>query len=406
MKVLRRLVDRHAHHFEEGGRLERFAVVWEAGHTFLFTPGHVTRAAPHVRDGLDLKRVMMTVVIALAGCIFMAMYNTGLQANLAIEGGALPLPGWRTSLFTAVGVPFDPADAVACAMHGAMYYVPVLVVTFAVGLGWEMLFAAVRRHPLNEGFFVTGMLFPLILPASIPLWQVALGISFGVVIGKEVFGGTGMNIFNPALVARAFLFFAYPAHISGNEVWVAAEPLVIDAMSGATPLVSAAAESLAPATPTWTDAFLGLVPGSMGETSTLACIVGALLLVATGVASWRIIVGVVGGTIVAALTFNAIGSETNALFAMPFWWHFVLGGWAFGTVFMATDPVTASQTQTGRWVYGAFIGVLVVVIRVVNPGYPEAMMLVILLMNLFAPVIDHVVVAANVRRRRRRRGPT
>lgn len=412
MKVLRRLVDRHAHHFEEGGRLEHFVAVWEAGHTFLFTPGHVTKGAPHVRDGLDLKRVMMTVIFALAGCIFMAMYNTGLQADLAIAAGGAPLPGWRSSLMTALGMSFDPNEALACLVHGATYYVPILVVTFVVGLSWELLFATVRRHSLNEGFFVTGMLFPLVLPATTPLWQVALGISFGVVIGKEVFGGTGMNILNPALTARAFLFFAYPAQMSGDEVWIAAQTaaetgsLSIDAVSGATPLASAAhLDALAASTaPTWTwwQSFLGTIPGSMGETSALACLVGAVLLVVTGVASWRIIAGVVGGTVVTSLLFNLLGPEGHATAALPFWWHFVLGGWAFGTVFMATDPVTASQTQTGRWIYGALIGALVVLIRVINPGYPEAMMLVILLMNVFAATIDHFVVEANVRRRRRK----
>jgi Na+-transporting NADH:ubiquinone oxidoreductase subunit B len=401
MKIVRRVVDANARHFEPGGKLHRLAALWEAGHTFLFTPGHVTRSAPHVRDGLDLKRVMMTVIIALLGCIFMAMYNTGLQANTAIASGAAPLPGWRTDLLGAAGIAFDPASTLACLAHGALWYVPVLVVTFVVGIGWEVLFAAVRGHAVNEGFFVTGMLFPLILPATIPLWQVALGISFGVVIGKEVFGGTGMNILNPALVARAFLFFAYPAQISGDEVWIPARAFVVDVMSGATPLATATDTSAAG--PSWWDAFLGVVPGSMGETSALACFAGAVVLVVTGVASWRILAGVVGGTVVAALAFNAGGSPTNPLFAMPFWWHFVLGGWAFGAVFMATDPVTASQTQTGRIVYGALIGVLVVVVRVLNPAYPEAMMLVILLVNIFAATIDHFVVEANVRRRRRRR---
>lgn len=405
MKVLRRLVDAHAHHFEEGGKLERFVAVWEAGHTFLFTPGEVTRSAPHVRDGLDLKRLMMTVVVALAGCVFMAMYNTGLQANLAIAAGASPLPGWQTAALEGMGVGFSPGDVLGCVLHGALYYLPVLVVTFAVGGFWEVLFAIVRRHPINEGLFVTGMLFPLILPATIPLWQVALGISFGIVLGKEVFGGTGMNIFNPALVARAFLFFAYPAEISGDEVWVAAGSLVPDVVSGATPLAIAGEHGMAEVAGglTWWDAFLGVMPGSMGETSALACLLGALVLAVTGVGSWRIMVGLVAGTALAAVAFNAIGSETNPLFAMSFGWHVVLGGWAFGAAFMATDPVTAAQTQTGRWIYGFLIGVLVVVIRVVNPAYPEAMMLAILFLNVFASTIDHFVVEANVRRRSRRR---
>lgn len=405
MRVLRKLVDTHSHRFEEGGRLARFAPVWEAAHSFFFTPGEVTEGAPHVRDGRDLKRVMATVVLALSGCAFMAMYNTGRQAGSAIAAGAAPIPGWRTTAMQALDLPFDPTDVGACIVHGALWFLPVFAVTVLVGIAWEILFAVVRRHPVQEGFFVTGPLFALIMPATIPLWQVALGISFGVVIGKEVFGGTGMNILNPALTGRAFLFFAYPAAISGDEVWVAAQTFAVDTVSGATPLAEAAQGQLRfdGGAPSWWDAFLGVIPGSMGETSALACMLGVLLLLLTGIASWRIVAGVILGTIGASLVFNAVGSETNSTFAMPFWWHFVLGGWAFGAAFMATDPVTAAQTQVGRWIYGLLIGVLVVVIRVANPGYPEAMMLAILLMNVFAATIDHFVVEANVRRRRRRR---
>lgn len=403
MRGLRKLLDRLGKPFEKGGKLERLHPLWEAGDTILYTPGKVTAGAPHARDGLDLKRLMMTVVFALAGCVYMALYNTGLQAHRAIAAGAEPLATWQTRAMEAMGLPFDPASVWACVVHGALYFVPVLVVTFAVGGAWEVLFATVRKHEVNEGFLVTGMLFPLILPATIPLWQVAVGISFGVVVGKEIFGGTGMNILNPALTARAFLFFAYPAEISGDQVWIAAGTGA-DGVSGATWLARAAEGGQAAVTAGlhWWDAFLGTVPGSMGETSTLACLAGALVLVATGIGSWRIMAGVTAGTAIAALGLNAIGSATNPLFGVPLWWHLVLGGWAFGMVFMATDPVSAASTRKGKWIYGLLIGVMVVLIRVVNPAYPEGMMLAILFGNIFAPTIDHFVVEANVKRRRAR----
>ena len=385
------------------GKLERLYPLHEAGDTFLFTPGDVTKNPSHVRDALDLKRTMIVVVIALAGCIFMACYNTGYQANLAIATGAAALDTWRTALMATMGLPFDPASFLACFVHGALYYVPVLMVTLAVGGSWEALFAVVRRHEINEGFLVTWMLFPLILPPTVPLWQVALGITFGVVVGKEVFGGTGYNILNPALVARAFVFFAYPAQLSGDKVWIAAATST-DGVSGATWLASAALEGQAAvdAGVTWWQAFVGLVPGSMGETSALACLAGAFLLVITGIGSWRIVASVAVGTIAAASLLNAVGSTTNPFFDVPFWWHFVLGGWAFGTVYMATEPVTSPGTNSGRVIYGFLIGVLVVLIRVVNPAYPEGMMLAILFMNVFAPVIDHFAIVANVKRRQAR----
>ena len=275
--------------------------------------------------------------------------------------------------------------------------------TLAVGGLWEALFAVVRRHEINEGFLVTWMLFPLILPPTVPLWQVALGITFGVVVGKEVFGGTGYNILNPALVARAFVFFAYPAQLSGDKVWIAAATST-DGVSGATWLASAALEGQAAvdAGVTWWQAFIGLIPGSMGETSALACLAGAFLLVITGIGSWRIIASVAVGTIAASSLLNAVGSTTNPFFDVPFWWHFVLGGWAFGTVYMATEPVTSPGTNSGRVIYGFLIGVLVVLIRVVNPAYPEGMMLAILFMNVFAPVIDHFAIVRNVKRRQAR----
>lgn len=400
---LRSFLDKQAGHFEPGGKLEKLHALWEAQDTILYTPGKVTAGPAHARDGLDLKRMMMTVVVALVPAIIMALYNTGFQAHLAISRGAEPLARWQTSAMEAMGLPFDPGNLWACVIHGALYFLPVFIVTFAAGGFWEVLFASVRKHEINEGFFVTGFLFPLILPATIPLWQVAMGISFGVVLGKEIFGGTGMNFLNPALLSRAFLFFAYPAQISGDAVWIAAQTSP-DGVSGATWLAVAAEQGQAAMAQgvTWWDSFWGFVPGSMGETSVLACLIGAAILLLTGVGSWRIMTGVVIGTIVMTLGLNAIGSDTNPFFATPIWWHFVLGGWAFGTVFMATDPVSAAQTDKGRWIYGIMIGILVVLVRVINPAYPEGMMLAILLMNVMAPLIDHFVVAGNIKRRRAR----
>lgn len=407
--MLRRLLDRYAPHFHEGGRLERMYPLYDAVDTFLYTPSTVTGTAAHVRDGLDLKRLMSLVVVSLIGPILMALYNTGYQAHLAIEAGGAPLDTWQTQAMQALGLGFASGDVLACMVHGALYFLPVTLVSYAVGGAWEGLFAQVRRHEINEGFLVTGMLIPLILPPTIPLWQVALGTSFGVVVGKEIFGGTGMNILNPALTARAFLFFAYPAQISG-DVWLAAGAAgeagampSPDAFTGATWLAAAKVGGLeAMGDLTWWQAFVGLMPGSMGETSALACLLGAVLLLATGVASWRVMAGVTLGTLATALLFNAIGSETNAMFGLPFHWHIVLGGWMFGMVYMATDPVSGAHTLAGHWIYGALIGVLVVLIRVVNPAYPEGMMLAILFMNVFASTIDYYVVRANIRRRQAR----
>ena len=403
MKLLRALLDSQAKHFKKGGKLEALYPLYEANDTFLYTPGEVTSGASHVRDGLDLKRMMVTVVLALSGCVFMAMYNTGYQANLAISHGALPLANWQSNVFQEFGWTFTPDSVSACIAHGALYYLPVLLVTFAVGGAWEMLFASVRRHEINEGFLVTGMLFPLVLPETIPLWQVALGISFGVVIGKEIFGGTGMNILNPALTARAFVFFAYPAEMSGNSVWIAAST-GSDGVSGATWLAESAETGAVAFTQglTFWDAFMGFIPGSMGETSALACLVGAIVLIVTRIGSWRIMISVALGTGLMAWLFNLVGSDTNPAFAVSPAWHFVLGGWAFGTVFMATDPVSAPSSDSARYVYGFLIGVLVVLVRVVNPAYPEGMMLSILFMNLFAPLLDYFVVRSNVKRRRAR----
>ncbi len=403
MKALRRLLDKQEKHFKPGGKLEKLYPLYEAQDTFLYTPGHVTREASHVRDASDLKRIMMTVVVALVPAIYMALYNTGLQAHRAIAAGAEPLANWQTQAMQALGLGFDPTDWVACIVHGALYFLPVALVSYAVGGGIEVGFSIIRKHEVNEGFLVTGMLYPLVLPPTIPLWQVALGMVFAIIIGKEVFGGTGMNILNPALTARAFLFFAYPAEISGDKVWTAAQTST-DGYSGAT-LLAVGAETGPEgitAGATWMDAFWGLIPGSMGETSTFACLLGAALLLITKVGSWRIMAGLAAGSFVASWLLNAIGSETNLLLNVPFHWHIVLGGWAFGAVFMATDPVSAAHSETGKLIYGFCTGVLAIFIRVLNPAFPEGMMLAILFMNVFAATIDHFVVQANIRRRKAR----
>jgi len=402
MRFLRTVLDRLEPHFDRGGKLEFFYPLFESADTLFFTPGKVNRGTIHVRDGLDLKRMMITVVIALLPIVFMAMYNTGLQANRAIAAGATPLDSWQTTFYQWLGFGFT-TDLIACFVHGALYFVPIFVVGFAVGISIEVLFCMIRGHEVNEGFFVTGFLLPLTLPPTIPLWQVATGVAFGVIIGKEVFGGTGMNFLNPALTARAFLFFAYPAQISGDAPWIAANFVGVDGFSGATWLARAVGQGPqalgAVGSGSWWQAFNGLIPGSMGETSTLLCLVGAVLLIATGIGSWRTMAGVSLGTFGMVTLLNAVGSATNPAFAIPFGWHVVLGGWAFGTVFMATDPVTSAFTDKGRWIYGIGIGVMVVLVRVVNPAYPEGMMLAILFMNMFAPFIDHFFVQANIKRR-------
>ncbi len=398
MRRLRHWLDRMHPHFAKGGPYERFYALYEMVDTFIYSPSDVTRGSPHVRDALDLKRLMSYVVVATLPCIFVALWNTGFQANQAIaELGLGTVGGWRGAVMDVFGVGHDPASLYDNLWHGFLYFLPIYVVTLAVGGTWEVLFAAVRNHEINEGFLVTSMLYTLILPASTPLWQVALGISFGVVIGKEVFGGTGKNFLNPALTGRAFLYFAYPASQSGDSVWVP-----VDGYSGATALALGAEggmASVASAGIEWTDAFLGFIEGSLGETSTLACLIGAAFLVYTRVASYRIILGVFLGMVATSLLFNAIGSDSNPLFAMPWYWHLVLGGFAFGMVFMATDPVSAAMTDAGRWIFGALIGCMAVLIRVVNPAFPEGMMLAILFANLFAPLIDHFVVQANIKRR-------
>ncbi len=396
MKLLRTILDKLQPHFGKGGRLKSVGPLFEAADMFAYTPGHTTKGAPHVRDALDLKRLMITVFIALIPCCLMACYNTGLQANLGLEATGQEPAGWRAALLNLIGVGFNPHSVIDNFLHGALYFLPVYIVTLVVGIFWETLFACVRKHSISEGLLVTTLLFPLIVPPGIPLWQVALAITFGVVIGKEVFGGVGMNILNPALVARVFLYFAYPGQISGDAVWVA-----VDGYTQATPL-----GSLANGVPgygyTWWQAFAGLMPGSMGETSALACLLGAAILIITKVGSWRIMAGCTIGMVATALLLNIVGSESNLLFGVNPLWHLVLGGFAFGTIFMATDPVSAAHTRPGQWWYGALIGFLTILVRAINPAFPEGIMLAILFGNVFAPAIDKIFVNQNIKRRRLR----
>ncbi len=401
MARLRRFLDRIEPSFQKGGPYHKYFAVFEMVDTFLYSPADTTRGSPHVRDAIDLKRVMSFVVLATLPVILMMLWNTGYQANSAMaQLNMSELDGWRGSIMSLLGIGFDPNSMFANMFHGLLYFLPIYLTTLIAGGTFEVLFAAVRNHEVNEGFLVTSMLYSLILPPSTPLWQVALGIIFGVVLGKEVFGGTGKNFLNPALTGRAFLYFAYPAQMSGDAVWTA-----IDGFSGATPLALGAAgglEAITNAGFTWSQTFLGAMQGSLGETSTLACLLGAAFLLYTRIASYRIIFGVFLGMVATSLLFNLIGSDTNPMFALPWYWHLTLGGFAFGMIFMATDPVSASMTDKGRWIYGALIGFMTVLIRVVNPAFPEGIMLAILFANLFAPLIDYFVVRANVQRRLKR----
>jgi Na+-transporting NADH:ubiquinone oxidoreductase subunit B len=401
MRPLRNLLDKLEPNFRKGGRLESYQAIYEMLDTLFYSPADVARTAPHIRDAINLKRVMGLVVIGVLPCAFMGMWNTGHQANLAIAQLGLPAPtDWRGALITALGIGHDPDSLGAALFYGLLYFLPIYIVTLLAGGFWEILFAGIRNHEVNEGFFVTSILYALTLPATTPLWQVALGISFGVVIAKEVFGGTGKNFMNPALAGRAFLYFAYPIEMSGESVWVdvitGATPLAIGAQSGVPGIVDSGV--------TWVDAFVGSVQGSLGETSALACLLGGIFIVYTGVASWRIIAGVLLGMAGTAMIFNAVGSEANPMYGMPWEWHLVLGGFAFGTVFMATDPVTACVTNHGRWVFGVLVGMLTVIIRVVNLAFPEGIMLAILFANVFSPTIDHFVMQANITRRLKRSG--
>lgn len=398
---LRNFFDRIEPNFTKGGKYEKLFPIYEMVESFIYTPKTVTTVAPHARSYVDMKRIMTYVVIATIPCILWGMWNTGYQANSAIAAlGPESATGWRIAILQVLGISLNPDSIFANVMHGLMYFLPIYIVTLVAGGIFEVIFATVRGHEVNEGFLVTSMLYALIMPATTPLWQVALGIIFGVVIGKEVFGGTGKNFLNPALVGRAFLYFAYPAQMSGDAVWTP-----VDGFSGATALAVSAAEgyqALAADGITWWSAFYGTIQGSIGETSTLACLIGLAFLLITKIANYRLILGCLAGTIAFTWLLNLIGSETNPMFTMPWYWHVVLGGYAFGLAFMVTEPVSASHTNVGRYIYGALIGVMVVLIRVINPAFPEGMMLAILFGNVFAPLIDYFVVQANIKRRARR----
>ena len=373
MKFLRNILDSIEPQFTGDGKFKKFYPMYEMVDTFLFTPSTQTKNAPYVRDSIDLKRSMVFVVLALLPCFLFGIYNVAHQI-------------------------MPEADLMTKVIQGSLVVLPIYAVVFAVGGICELLFAIIRGHEINEGFLVTGFLIPLCLPPTIPLWMVAVATAFGVVIGKEIFGGTGYNVFNPALLARAFLFFSYPVYMSGDKVWTA------DGISQATPLLSASSNSLDPASPfygvSWLDAFLGFIPGSIGETSTLAILIGALFLILTGIASSRVMIFTFAGMVFTSTLLNFIGSETNAMFGIPPHWHFVMGGFAFGMVFMATDPVSSAQTDQGRMYYGLLIGFMAVIIRCINPAYPEGMMLAILFANAFAPLFDYYAVQKNIERRK------
>ena len=398
--------------FTKGGLLSWFYPLFEGTFTFLYSSGRVTTGKTHVRDFADLKRIMIIVWFAVFPAMFWGLYNVGNQTvgaiatlpnaqEIASTCYSLFSGDWHYAIAQLLGASLGSDAGVYSKMIiGAVYFLPIYIVVFAVGGFWEVLFCLIRHHEINEGFFVTSIVFALVVPPTMPLWQAALGISFGVIIGKEVFGGTGRNFVNPALCGRAFLFFAYPASISGTNCWVP-----VDGFSGATPLAQWAAggadalKDSAGNAINWMDAFLGNIPGSIGEGSTLMILVGALIILATGVASLRIMVGILIGAFLTSLLFNSIGSATNAMFSMPFAWHAVLGGFAFGTVFMATDPVSSSFTSKGKWAFGILIGVMVILIRTVNPAYPEGMMLAILFANCFAPLFDYLATKRNIKRR-------
>ena len=392
---MRKFLDKLEPNFKKGGKWEGWYALYEAIDTGLFKPSDVTKNSSHVRDNIDLKRVMITVWLCTFPTMFFGMWNIGFQANsIMADMGMAGQEGLR-GIFIGLLAGYDANSIWDNMVHGAAYFIPIYATTFIVGGFWEVLFASVRGHEVNEGFFVTSVLFALCCPPDLPLWMVAVGISFGIVIGKEIFGGTGKNFLNPALTGRAFLYFAYPAYMSGDMVWTA-----VDGYTGATMLSIAATDGVTALaqTATWMDSFVGTIHGSIGETSTLAILMGAVVLISMKIASWRIISGVLLGSAAVSLLFNSIES-TNPMFALPFYWHWVIGGFAFGAIFMATDPVSASMTNTGKYIYGILIGVMVILIRVVNPAFPEGMMLAILFANLFAPLIDHYVVESNIKRR-------
>jgi len=378
MKLFKNILESVKPHFVEGGKLEKMYPAYDAFETFLFVPDHTTHAGSHIRDAIDLKRTMITVVLALMPALFFGMWNVG-QLH-----------------FTAIGESFTLMSAFT---FGALKMLPLIIVSYAVGLGIEFAFAISRGHSVNEGYLVTGMLIPMVMPIDVPLWMLAISVVFAVIIGKEVFGGTGMNILNPALTARAFLFFAYPSFMSGDKVWVNTDGGAVDGFSGATPLADLAANI--PLDMSLIGSFFnGTIAGSVGETSFVAIMIGAVILLVTGIASWRTMISVFAGGFVMGLLFNLWGA--NEFMNIPSYVHLLLGGFAFGAVFMATDPVTAAQTNTAKYIVGFLIGVLAILIRVFNPAYPEGMMLAILFMNVFAPLVDHYVVSANIKRRLKR----
>ena len=381
MDSLRKKLDKLKPQFTKGGRFEKLQSVFEGFESFIFVSDKVTFKGSHIRDSIDLKRTMSVVIIALLPALLFGSYNTGLQH------------------FRSVGI--EPAIFQAF-WFGFLRILPLLIVSYVVGLGIEFIAAQIRGHEINEGYLVTGILIPLIVPIDTPLWMLALAVAFSVILGKEVFGGTGMNIFNPALLARAFLFFSYPKWMTGDTVWtegLTAGKNIIDGFSGATPLSLCAAGDVS-SLPSFFKMFIGTIPGSIGETSTLAILIGAAILIITGVGSWKIIAGVFAGGLGMGLLLNAVSA--NTYMELPFYYHFVMGGFAFGAVFMATDPVSGSQTEKGKWIYGLLIGILSILLRVLNPAYPEGVMLAILLMNLFAPLIDYYVIQSNIRRRLKR----
>ena len=381
MNSLRKKVDKIKPYFEEGGKLSKLRSVFEGFESFMFVSNKVTLKGSHIRDNIDLKRTMFIVVIALLPALLFGSYNTGLQH------------------FRSVGA---DASLLQSFWFGFLRILPLIIVSYVVGLGIEFIGAQIRGHEINEGFLVTGILIPLIMPVDVPLWMLAVATAFAVILGKEVFGGTGMNIFNPALLARAFIFFSYPGWMTGDNVWtegLARGQNIIDGYSGATPLSMCSAGDIS-GMPSFMEMFIGTIPGSVGETSTIAILIGALILLVTGIASWRIMVSVFGGGLIMGLLLNAISA--NTFMEIPFYYHFVMGGFAFGAVFMATDPVTGAQTEKGKWIYGFLIGLLSVLFRVLNPAYPEGVMLAILLMNMFAPLIDHFIIQSNIKRRLRR----
>lgn len=379
MKFIKNMLDNMRPKFEEGGKLHAFHSLFDAMDTFFYTPEQTTVSGCHIRDAVDNKRTMFTVIIALIPALLFGMYNIGYQHYLSLG----QVSCYCDNFWGNLG-------------YGFLKILPMLLVSYIVGLGIECIFAQIRKHEVSEGYFVTGMLIPLICPPDVPLWQLAIAVAFAVIIGKEVFGGTGYNFLNPALVARAFLFFSYPSQMSGDTVWIAEQG---DAISGATPLGEMLAGGVKPHASVL-DMFLGFIPGSVGETSVIAILIGAVILLVTGIASWRIMLSIFAGGAAMGLVFNMIGA--NPYMEMPFYYHFLIGGFMFGAVFMATDPVTAAQTNTGKYIYGALIGIMAVLIRVLNPAYPEGMMLSILLLNVFAPLIDYYVVDANIRRRAKR----